>query len=486
MIEHDIPVEFWQRHRLVPLSQEGGRVTVGVDESTPMEVLEDVRLTLNKDVRPVRMSAAEIDDALRRLVLKADTDSPGIDEADDEGSVSLDASSDLMGDAAGAPVVRLINSMFLRAMQTGSSDIHIEPFEEDTIVRMRIDGVLHETARVPRSRHPQIAARLKVMSKLDLAESRRPQDGRLHVHSGDRHIDVRLSTVPTLHGERIVMRLLEKNMELLSLEQVGMLSDTDKAINEILSHPYGLFLVTGPTGSGKTTTLYSVLDKLRSPTCNLISIEDPVEYRVQGVGQIQVNEKIGLTFANGLRSVLRQDPDVLMVGEIRDPETADIAVHAALTGHMVLSTLHTNDAPAAATRLVDLGVPSYLLSSCLVGVLAQRLVRKLCPECKTPYKLTDIDVKRLGLRSDVVGRSVYEPGGCDKCLQTGYKGRTGVFELMKVDEELASLIARSEDARQLRQSARKNGMRTLMEDAARKVIQGVTSREEAMRVTKAI
>ena len=282
------------------------------------------------------------------------------------------------------------------------------------------------------------------------------------------------------------MRLLEKNMELLSLEQVGMLNDTEKTINGILEHPYGLFLVTGPTGSGKTTTLYSVLDKLRSPTCNLITIEDPVEYRVQGVGQIQVNDKIGLTFASGLRSVLRQDPDVLMVGEIRDPETAEIAVHAALTGHMVLSTLHTNDAPAAASRLVDLGVPSYLLSSCLVGVLAQRLVRRLCSECKQASTLTEVDVKRLGLRDDLAGRTIYEPGGCEKCLQTGYRGRTGVFELMNVGEEMASLVARSEDARTLRTAARKYGMRTLMEDAARKVVQGVTSREEAMRVTKAI
>jgi len=282
------------------------------------------------------------------------------------------------------------------------------------------------------------------------------------------------------------MRLLEKNMELLSLGQVGMLADTEEAINEILLHPYGLFLVTGPTGSGKTTTLYSVLDKLRSPTCNLISIEDPVEYRVSGVGQIQVNDKIGLTFASGLRSVLRQDPDVLMVGEIRDPETADIAVHAALTGHMVLSTLHTNDAPAAATRLVDLGVPSYLLSSCLVGVLAQRLVRKLCSECKKPYTLKESDVRRLGLGSEAVGKSVFQPGGCEACLQTGYMGRTGVFELMVVDEEMGSLVARGEDARVLRRSARKSGMRTLMEDAARKVIRGITSCDEAMRITKAI
>lgn len=484
MTTEKIPIEFWQRHRLVPLAAENGRLSVGIDDSTPIEVLEDVRLILEIDVRPVRMSPEEIDEALRRLVL--DSDAPTIEEGDEEGLLRLDASSDLMGDAAGAPVVRLINSMFLRAMETRASDIHIEPFEDETIVRMRVDGVLHETARVPRSRHSQIAARLKVMSKLDLAESRRPQDGRLHVHSGDRHIDVRLSVVPTLYGERLVMRLLEKNMELLSLGQVGMFRDTEETINEILTHPYGLFLVTGPTGSGKTTTLYSVLDKLRSPTCNLITIEDPVEYRVTGVGQIQVNDKIGLTFASGLRSVLRQDPDVLMVGEIRDPETAEIAVHAALTGHMVLSTLHTNDAPAAATRLVDLGVPSYLLSSCLVGVLAQRLVRKLCLECRKPMKLSESDAKRLGLGLELVGRTIYDPGGCEACLQTGYKGRTGVFELMNVGEELGSQVARSDDARVLRQSARKLGMRTLMEDAARKVIAGATSREEAFRITKAI
>ncbi len=479
-----IPVEFWQRHRIVPISSDDDRVTVGIDESTPVEVLEDIRLTLSKDVRPVRMTTEEIDDALRRLVLNSE--GPGIDEGNDENALRLDGSSDLMGDTADAPVVRLINSTFLRAMQTRASDIHIEPFEEDTIIRMRIDGVLHETTRVPRSRHSQISARLKVMSKLDLAESRRPQDGRLQVHSGDRHIDVRLSVVPTLHGERIVMRLLEKNMELLSLGQVGMFRDTEENINEILGHPYGLFLVTGPTGSGKTTTLYSVLDKLRSPTANVITIEDPVEYRVTGVGQIQVNEKIGLTFASGLRSVLRQDPDVLMVGEIRDPETAEIAVHAALTGHMVLSTLHTNDAPAAATRMVDLGVPAYLLSSCLVGVLAQRLVRRLCMDCRVPHSLTENDVKRLGLKPDLIGHRTYEPGGCEKCLQTGYKGRVGVFELMNVGEELASQIARSDDARILRTSARKLGMRSLMEDAARKVVEGSTSRDEAFRVTKAI
>lgn len=485
MSSQSIPVEFWQRHRLVPLELDDDRVVVGMEEHTPREYLEDVRLALRRDVRPVVISADEIEEGLRRLLLD-ERGGAGLDD-DPSTELDLDASQDLMGDAAGAPVVRLLNAIFLQAMQSGASDIHIEPFEEESIIRMRVDGVLHETIRTPRSRHPQLAARLKVMARLDLAENRRPQDGRLHVHSGERHLDVRLSTVPTLYGERVVMRLLEKNMEMLTLKQVGMMSDTEQAINDILSHPYGLFLVTGPTGSGKTTTLYSALEKLRSPTCNLITIEDPVEYRVPGVGQIQVNEKIGVTFAAGLRSILRQDPDVLMVGEIRDPETADIAVHAALTGHMVLSTLHTNDAPSAATRLLDLGVPSYLLSSCLVGVLAQRLVRRLCDKCKKPYKLTAEETRRLGLNGAANGNTtIYSPGGCEVCLNTGYKGRTGVFELLRVNEELASKVARSEDSRAIRQLARKAGMRTLMEDAARKVLAGWTSTEEAMRVTRAV
>lgn len=484
MSSNGIPVEFWQRHRLIPIEMGDDSVTVGIDSTTSREILEDIRLTLGKDVRPVVVSSDEIEDGLRRLLLEGQSSSIAEEEASE---LSVDASQDLLGDAAGAPVVQLINAMFLRAMQSRASDIHIEPFEEDSIVRMRVDGVLHEVLRAPRSRHPQISARLKVMSKLDLAETRRPQDGRLHVHSGDRHLDVRLSTVPTLYGERVVMRLLEKNMELLSLKQVGMMGDTERQINELLGHPYGLFLVTGPTGSGKTTTLYSVLEKLRTPQCNLITIEDPVEYRVSGVGQIQVNEKIGVTFASGLRAVLRQDPDVLMVGEIRDPETAEIAVHAALTGHMVLSTLHTNDAPSAATRLLDLGVPSYLLSSCLIGVLAQRLVRRLCDQCKKPYRLSADEMRRLGLQNGAAaGSNVYAPGGCDVCLGTGYRGRTGVFELMVVNEELSSVVARLEDARQLRQMARNSGMRTLMEDTARKVLAGLTSTEEAMRVTRAI
>ncbi|MBI3928596.1 MAG: type II/IV secretion system protein [Armatimonadetes bacterium] len=474
-------MEFWQRHRVLPLEEDEQRMSVGVHSGTARDVLEDIRLTLRKDVRPVLMSLEEVEDGLRRLVVEQQRF--GKEEEEISADIPEGSSQDLLTDTAGAPIVRLVNALFLEAMRTGASDIHIEPYEDETLIRMRVDGVLHELHRVPRSRHPQVAARLKVMSRLDLAETRRPQDGRLHVHSGERHVDVRISTVPTLHGERVVMRLLEKDMKLYTLEQVGMLADVEELINDLISRPYGLLLVTGPTGSGKTTTLYSVLQKLRSPTSNLITIEDPVEYQLPGVGQIQVNEKIGLTFASGLRSILRQDPDVLMIGEIRDPETADIAIHAALTGHMVLSTLHTNDAPAAATRLLDLGVAPYLLSSVLVGVLAQRLVRRLCVHCKQPYRPDSIELRKIGLER--ASGEFYRPAGCPACLNTGYRGRTGIFELMTVDEDMASRIARSEDSRALRHEASQKGMRSLMEDAAQKVMQGHISTDEAIRVTRA-
>ena len=293
-----------------------------------------------------------------------------------------------------------------------------------------------------------------------------------------------MSVVPTLHGERVVLRLLEKDLRLYSLEQLGLGEADRELVNDLVSHPYGLFLITGPTGSGKTTTLYAILDQIRSPQRNIITIEDPVEYQIAGLGQIQVNEKVGLTFANGLRSVLRQDPDVLMVGEIRDPDTAEIAIHAALTGHLVLSTLHTNDAPTAATRLLDLGVPPYLLSSSLLGAMAQRLVRRLCEHCKRPYKPEASELRRLGLAEMPRGGQFYEPVGCPKCLDSGYRGRSGIYEIMRVDEDLRSRIARSEDSRALTKVAREHGMRTLLDDAALKVAAGFTTTEEALRATR--
>jgi general secretion pathway protein E len=366
----------------------------------------------------------------------------------------------------------------LKAMELRASDIHIEPFEGKTIIRLRVDGVLHELRPITPQQHQEVAARLKVMSKLDLAESRRPQDGRLQVRSGGRNVDVRLSSVPTIYGERIVMRLLEKGARALNMDELGLLPHMQATLRDCLAHSYGFVLVTGPTGSGKTTTLYTVLQEVSTADRNVLTIEDPVEYRCAGVGQIQVNEKIGLTFAVGLRSILRQDPDTVMVGEIRDPETANIAVNAALTGHMVLSTLH-------ATRLIDLKVPPFLLSSCLLGVMAQRLVRRLCDQCKQPHQPTAEDFRRLGLENVPTKHQICKPVGCPACMETGYRGRMGIHELLKVAGDISSRIAREADARELRALAREKGMKSLMEDAAEKVLLGWTSLDEAVRTARA-
>lgn len=473
--------DFFQRNRLLPMEETDDYIKVGIHSNTPRQILEDIRLMLRKEVCPVLLSQEDLEAGLRRMMV--DNQQLSDDEENKEAG-DVDISQDLLADAADAPVVRQVNALFLQAMETRTSDIHIEPYEDHTTVRMRIDGVLHEVHEFPRSRHKQVVARLKVMSKLDLAESRRPQDGRLHVHSGERQLDVRISVLPTLHGERVVLRLLEKDKRLYSLEQLGMTREDRTTVDDLVSHPYGLFLITGPTGSGKTTSLYAILDQIRSPQRNIITVEDPVEYEMAGLGQMQVNDKVGLTFASGLRSILRQDPDVIMIGEIRDPETADIAIHAALTGHLVLSTLHTNDAPTAATRLLDLNIPPYLLSSSLLGAMAQRLVRQLCSHCKQPYTPGSDELARLGISSLPAGSKFYRPGGCEHCHNSGYQGRNGIYEIMSVNEDLRSRIARSEDSRAIGKAARENGMRTLLDDGAAKVIAGITSTEEALRAAR--
>ena len=479
-----IPTEFWQRHRLLPLEDTPLRLQVGISPDTPRELLEDIRLQLGKDVKPVLLSREQLDDGLRKLVLDEHSkvaSHVSIDDPDAETSVV-----DLLRDSGGAPIVSLVNGFFLQALDRRASDIHIEPFETETIIRMRVDGVLHEQRRLPASQHPEVSARLKVLSRLDLAENRRSQDGRLQVRSGQRAVDIRLSIVPTLYGERLVMRLLEKNQQALSLEQLGALPSTRDQLLGALEHTYGMVLVTGPTGSGKTTTLYTLLDRVKSPQTNVLTVEDPVEYRMNGVGQIQVNDKIGVTFASGLRSILRQDPDVVMVGEIRDSETANIAVNAALTGHLVLSTLHTNDAPSAATRLMDLKVPPFLLSSCLLGVLAQRLVRRLCPDCAQPYQPSEQEWLRLGFTSLPQGAQCRAPKGCPRCTDTGFRSRFGIHEWLPVTADIARSIATEQDARRLREQGREVGMTSLLDDAARKVCLGWTSLDEAARAARSM
>lgn len=476
-----VPLDFLQKHLLLPL-EGGDRLRVGIASRAALNALEDIRLLLGRDVEPVMMARTDVEEGLRMLLV--DRLDRGGDDEDDSLVLGEDESTDLFTVSTQAPIIQLVNSMFLKAVGALASDIHLEPYEDQAVVRIRVDGVLQDAFTVPRARYTSVVARLKVMAKLNLAEARLPQDGRIKVKAGARRIDIRVSTVPTLFGERVVLRLLDRSMRLLSLQEVGLEGDLFDQVKAFGEYPHGLILNTGPTGSGKSTTLYALMLAVQSPHRNIITIEDPVEYQVARIGQIQVNPRIGLTFATGLRSILRQDPDIILVGEIRDPETAEIAIHSALTGHLVLSTLHTNDAPSAVSRLLDMGVEGFLISASLLGVVAQRLVRRLCSHCKVPYSPSDRDLAQVGLQRRDLVEAVYLPGGCTTCVGTGYKGRTGVFEVLKVDEEVARLIVRSGEAAAIRAAAREKGMRTLFEDGARKFMAGVTSLDEIVRATR--
>jgi general secretion pathway protein E len=379
----------------------------------------------------------------------------------------LPAVEDLLEASNDAPIIRMLNALLTQAAKDGASDIHIEPYERSSSVRFRVDGTLREVVQPNKALHAALISRLKIMAELDISEKRLPQDGRISLRIGGRAIDVRVSTLPSAHGERAVLRLLDKGEQKFSLESLGMDGDVLAQFNRLVQQPHGIVLVTGPTGSGKTTTLYASLTRLDTRTSNVLTVEDPVEYELPGIGQTQVNPKIDLTFAKALRAILRQDPDVVMIGEIRDFETAQIAIQASLTGHLVLATVHTNDAPSTINRLIDMGVEPFLLSSSLLGVLAQRLVRKLCEHCK---------------REDEHGR--WHPVGCEHCVQSGYKGRTGVYELLVVDEAIQGLIHGRAAEQDVIRAATANGMRSMREDGERLVAQGVTSLEEIVRVTR--
>ncbi|MCL5037188.1 MAG: Flp pilus assembly complex ATPase component TadA [Chloroflexi bacterium] len=478
-----LPLDFLQRNLLLPI-EENGTLRLAVCPDTPAPALEDARLFLKCDFEVMMVPRDEIEHGLRNLMAE-DMSAASEEEGMEQLVLSEDETQDLFTLSKDAPIIRLVNSVFLRAVNNRASDIHIEPYEKESLIRFRVDGVLHEVLSMARSQYSSVVARIKVMSKLNLAEHRLPQDGRMRVKAGDRILDVRVSVLPTLFGERVVLRLLDREQQMLTLKGLGLLEDDYEIVRDLISHPYGSILSTGPTGSGKSTTLYAVLLEVMSPNRNIITIEDPVEYQVPGIGQIPVNPKIGITFANGLRSILRQDPDVIMVGEIRDPETADIATHAALTGHLVLSTLHTNDAPTAIARMVDMEVEAYLLSSSLLGIIAQRLVRKLCPHCKEQYNITDGEIRQLDLPPELVREGTFfRPGGCDKCLGTGFHGRMGIFELLTIDEDMRGQIIRSPESNQIRKLAIQNGMRTLLADGAVKVARGYTSVEEVLRATR--
>jgi len=483
-----LPYAFAKRHGVLVVDEEDGKVTVAYRPGVSPRSLTELRRYLNTPLRPVMVQAEHFE---RMLQDSYEGDSDGAarmmedlgEEIDlNQVSLSLPEPEDLLESADDAPIIRLINALLTGAIKENASDIHIESFENRLMVRFRVDGVLREALQPPRALGPLLVSRVKVMAHLDIAEKRLPQDGRISLRVAGRPVDVRVSTLPTGHGERVVMRLLDKREGRLDLQHLGMERNSEGRLIRLIQRPHGILLVTGPTGSGKTTTLYAGLTRLNDRKRNIMTVEDPIEYYLDGISQTQVNTKVEMTFARGLRAILRQDPDVVMVGEVRDLETAEIAVQASLTGHLVLSTLHTNSAVGAIARLRDMGVEPFLLSSSLVGVLAQRLVRQLCHRCKQPHTATAADCEVLGV-NPTVPPTVYTPAGCDQCNHSGYRGRSGIFELVVVDEAMQTMIHEGRGELDLERHARKSSP-SIRDDGRRRVLAGDTSMAELVRVTR--
>jgi general secretion pathway protein E len=469
-----VPYGYARQNQLLVSGVTGDAIEVWIGETTPPHALAELSRALPLRVVPVRKSGEELAAAITRAYAQQEGSAAAVA---DEVASDLDLSrlmqdlpkiEDLLETEDDAPIIRMINALLTQAARDGASDIHVEPFETYSLVRFRVDGTLRDVVRPQRALHAALVSRIKIMASLDIAEKRLPQDGRITLRIGGRPVDVRVSTLPTGHGERVVLRLLEKDAGRLDLGKLGMAAQTLAAFDALIRQPHGIVLVTGPTGSGKTTTLYSALARIDSSTVNVMTVEDPIEYDLEGIGQTQVNARIDMTFAKALRSILRQDPDVIMIGEIRDLETAQIAVQASLTGHLVLATLHTNDAVSAVTRLIDMGVEPFLLSSSLLGIGAQRLVRKLCPQCRQPDPVT------RGWRAV----------GCLACNRTGYSGRTGIYELLVVDDAIRALVHRNAGEGEIRTAAQRNGMQTMRDDGQRWVHAGTTSADEVVRVTR--
>ena len=483
-----VPITFYRQHKIFPIVYTDGSVKVAMNDPLNLQPLDDLAVFLGVPVEPVLSSERELMGAINRLYDRetGSTEQVMQDlEDEDLGAIAneIEETDDLLDLASEAPVIRLVNSILTQAVRARASDIHIEPFERELKVRYRIDGILYNILYPPRRLQAAISSRIKVMANLNIAERRLPQDGRIRIRVGEKDVDIRVSVVPTAFGERIVLRLLDKTSMLLGLEEIGMGEATYGRYSRLIKRSNGIILVTGPTGSGKTTTLYATLHKINSPELNIITIEDPIEYQLNGIGQIQVNPRIDLTFANGLRSILRQDPDIIMVGEIRDRETAEIAIQASLTGHLVFSTLHTNDAAGAVTRLLDMGVEAFLVSSSVLAILAQRLVRVICKECKEPYRPEIALAKELGLDPAFDG-VFYRGKGCGACFQTGFRGRSGVYELLVIDDSIRSLVMSGADSSVIKRQAITQGMLTLLRDGARNVVKGVTTADEILRVTQ--
>ena len=477
-----VPSEFALRHQVLPLQQEDGVLVVATADPLNVSALDDLRLLVNGEIRPVLAPASEIAEAIEQFYMERMFHDMAELQVDEVAADELEV-SDLQKMASEALVIKLVNLTLHQAIQDRASDVHIEPFENHTRIRYRIDGVLHEASSPPKRLHPAIVSRVKILADLNIAERRLPQDGRIRLRFSGRQIDMRVSTVPTLFGEGVVIRLLDKSVGLLALEDLGMPPAALSPFAAVIRKPHGIILVTGPTGSGKTTTLYAALSRIMSPESKVITIEDPVEYQLPGANQINVRPNIGLTFASGLRHIVRQDPDIIMVGEIRDRETADIAIHAALTGHLVFSTLHTNDSAGAVTRLLDMGIEPYLVASSVIAVLAQRLVRLICPDCKQEVTLEPEALAELGVEPGLRGSFTACRGlGCDRCRSTGYLGRTGVFELLPINEEVRTQVLDKAPASRIKQRAVATGMQTLLVDGREKVRQGRVTVEEVLRV----
>ena len=484
-----VPIQFLKKYRMVPVVT-GDSVCIAVNDPLLFQPLDDLVMLLEyKDVQTVLAPAAAIMNVINfAYEISRDSAEQVLQDMhgeDPETIISeIEDVGDLLDDTSDAPIIKLVNLMFSQAVRAGASDIHIEPFQKRLVIRQRVDGVLYDMFTPPAHIQASLVSRIKIMAKMNIAEKRLPQDGRTEVRIADKHVDVRVSTIPTAFGERVVMRLLDKSSVLLKLSDLGMAEEQLVVFDNLIRLPHGIILVTGPTGSGKTTTLYGALTSINNTDINIITIEDPIEYMIDGIGQMQVNPKIDLTFANGLRSIVRQDPDVILVGEIRDTETAKIAIQSALTGHMVFSTLHTNDSASAVTRLVDMGVEPFLVTSSVSAILAQRLVRLLCT-CKEAYRPSAESLASIGITPEMLGEgTVYRNKGCPACLHTGHRGRKGIFEFMIFDDPINDIILKSADANAIKQKAVERGMVTLRRDGAQKVIEGLTTIEEVYRVTE--
>lgn len=502
-----IPIQFLKKHLMIPLNIKAPRpaadhagtltqgkpdpasgIIIAIHSPAALPALDDlIRIIAEDQFRIVLSTKSAILNAISMMYeLKDDSAAQLVQDMEETETMAIneiEATADLLDDVSDAPIIKLVNNILSQSIKAGASDIHIEPYDDGFKVRHRVDGILYDLISPPKWIQAALISRIKIMAKLDIAEKRLPQDGRMEVGIVNQKIDIRVSTIPTAFGERVVLRLLNKTSSLLELTELGLSREVLISVEKLITSPNGIILVTGPTGSGKTTTLYSVLSTINKPGVNIITIEDPVEYQIKGISQIQVNPKIDLTFAKGLRSIVRQDPDVILVGEIRDHETAEIAVQSALTGHLVFSTLHTNDSAGAITRLVDIGVEPFLISSSVLAIMAQRLVRVLCEHCKASYTPAASILKSLGLSTaQLENSSVHKAIGCEKCFHSGFRGRFGIFEVLLMDESVKSLILTAFDSNQIKTQARAQAMVTLRQDGINKVLQGITTFEEVLRV----